>query len=247
MKSSKVQHPVRLDTDQTEQNWIKKGFVVKPGHKGKENAKNAEDRAHKENKSEWQRSLARCEKIVVFDTETTGVWAKNNYILSLSWQVLDKDLKTISKQTRYFKNPLPEDRCSHALRVNGLYNDVLEEYGTSDKKTVLEEFVGIGAGMMVGHNVTFDQKFIKSECQREGVDYTLDNTAEWFDTMEKMAPFCNIGRYHGYKNPKLSELADALDIDTGDIDFHRSESDVEVAARCLRKIVKRGLATPLPF
>ncbi|MDD6552125.1 MAG: 3'-5' exonuclease [Prevotellaceae bacterium] len=200
-----------------------------------------------QNKDEWKKFLQQSKRIVVFDTETTGVNVKNDYILSLSWQVLDSNLETIDRQTRFFNNPIPENLCARALRINGLTNDALMKLGISEKKQSLEEFIAIDPDLFIGHNVHFDQKFVKKECQRENVDFIFDKSTKWFDTMTSMIGFCNLQYSFGFKNPKLSELADALDVDTSDIDWHRSDSDVEATVRCFRKIVERGLSTPFPF
>lgn len=193
--------------------------------------------------NQWKDYLSESKKIVVFDTETTGFKPDFNYILSLSWQVLDNNLNTIDRQTRYFKNPLPESKCKGAIKVNGLTNAKLEELGTTDKKQALEEFSNIlkDATLLVGHNAKFDIGFIVSECKRAGVDSNI-NDIPVFDTMRESEKYCNLYKAsHWRKWPKLIELATMLGVETSDIDWHKSSSDVEVTARCLGNIAERGL------
>lgn len=195
------------------------------------------------NRHDWMEALKDRKRILVFDTETTGVDARNDYILSLSWQVLDNKLQKISEQTRYFKNPLPESSVRGALKVNGLTNKVLEKLGTTDKRQSLEKFVSVAKScdLLVGHNIMFDITIAESECERENLEFADDFIS--FDTMKDMRTYCLY--YHKprmRKWLKLKELTKMLDIDTTDINWHKSSSDVEATVRCLRDIIARGLA-----
>lgn len=195
------------------------------------------------NRQDWMEALKDGKRILVFDTETTGVDASNDHILSLSWQILDNKLQKISEQTRYFKNPLPESATRGALKVNGLTNKVLEKLGTTNKRQALEEFVTVARScdLLVGHNIMFDITVVKSECKRE--DLVFGDNFLSFDTMKDMRTFCLY-----YQKPrirkwlKLKELTKMLGIDTTDINWHKSSSDVEATVRCLREIAAKGYA-----
>lgn len=205
----------------------------------------AREGRREENKNSWQTLLDESMKVIVFDTETTGLDEYDNYILSLSWQVLDNHLKTIDEQTRYFENPLSERKCLEAIDINGLTNERLRELGTTDKREALLEFKEAveSCGLAVAHNANFDYIFMCSEYQRLDIDNSFLQKLDWFDTMTEMTNFCEIdGGPRRYKWPRLSELAEHLDIDTKDINYHQSSSDVEVTVRCFRKIVENGLA-----
>lgn len=75
----------------------------------------------------------------------------------------------------------------------------------------------------------------------------MEKTVPYFDTMEEMTDFCKIEYWdwdeedYEYKYPRLEELAECLNVDTSDINWHQSSSDVEVTVRCLRKIVEEKL------
>jgi len=181
-------------------------------------------------------------RYIVFDTETTGVKAAFSYILSLSWQVLGDNLETIDEQTRYFENPVPEERCQRALEVNKLTNKRLAELGTSDKKESLKEFADtvMGCDWLVAHNASFDIGFIDYEMLREDIsERKAIFKKPCFDTMKRMTEYCSDAL--GGKWPRLSELAECLSVDTSDIDWHHSASDVEVTARCFRRIVNEKI------
>ena len=187
-------------------------------------------------------------KIVVFDTETSGLCEGFNTILSLSWQVLDGNLEKVAEESRFFD--WPEDRRrveDAAIAVNGLTEERLAELGPCDKREALQEFAEVigGADLLVAHNGRFDIGFIKADASDFDLDFEFKlkfHRTPIFDTMVEMTDYCQIPGYYGeYKWPRLAELADCLGVDTEDIDWHMSASDVEVTARCFRKIVKKGL------
>ena len=210
----------------------------------KRKARAAEKKYHDTIKKEWQKYLRKVKKIVVFDTETSGLNAGTNVILSLSWQVLDNKLRKISEKTDFFDWPDDERRITdEAIHVNGLTKERLAELGTSDKAEVLQEFADVitDADLLVAHNGRFDTRFIKADAIEACVRISFQDKELW-DTMHRMTRYCAIPGYHGdYKWPRLSELADKLKIRQSDIDYHQSAADVEVTARCFRAIVQRGI------
>lgn len=187
-------------------------------------------------------------KIVVFDTETSGLCAGENVILSLSWQVLDENLKKVAEESRFFDWPEDKSRIQEkAIEVNGLTEERLAELGTCDKKAALQEFYKVvaGADLLVAHNMSFDARFIVEDASEFDLEFGFKikfHRTPRFDTMTDMTNYCRIPRGNGeYKWPRLSELASCLGIYTDDIDWHQSASDVEVTARCFRKIVEKGM------
>ena len=182
-------------------------------------------------------------KIVVFDTETSGLCAGDNVILSLSWQVLNADLEKVAEESRFFDWPRDKSRIQEkAIEVNGLTEERLAELGTTDKVAALQEFAKVidGADLLVAHNGGFDVEFVKADAMESNV--AIDLRKPMFDTMLEMTDYCQIPGYYGeYKWPRLSELASCLGVYTDDIDWHQSASDVEVTVRCFRKIVEKGL------
>ena len=95
-------------------------------------------------------------KIVVFDTETSGLCAGENVILSLSWQVLNADLEKVAEESRFFDWPKDKSRIQEkAIEVNGLTEERLAELGTCDKREALQDrswfHSGRGIGSQRGH------------------------------------------------------------------------------------------------
>lgn len=193
--------------------------------------------------SEWSRFLRQQSKIVVFDCETSGLDSSWNVILSLSWQVLDRKLRKVDEQTFYFDWPENPNKVSEgAIEVNGLTKERLAQLGTSNKADALRTFAAAvkDASLLVAHNGGFDRSFVLADAAREGI--TLDMGIPMWDTMIRMTSYCAIPRSgREYKWPKLMELAEIIKVDTADIDWHQSASDVEVTVRCFRAIVQRGI------
>ena len=193
----------------------------------------------------WSRFLRQQSRIVVFDCETSGLDSGWNVILSLSWQVLDRRLRKLDEQTFYFDWPEDPDMVSEgAIEVNGLTRERLARLGTSSKADALRTFAAAvkEASLLVAHNGSFDKAFVLADAAREGI--TLDMGIPMWDTMIRMTQYCAIPRYEygrEYKWPKLMELAEIINVDTGDIDWHQSASDVEITVRCFRKIAEKGL------
>lgn len=187
----------------------------------------------------WSDYLAKKPRIIIFDTETTGLSKDDNDILSISWQIVDtKTWEVSSSGNIYFQWPEEIERVSiKAIEINKLTKERLEELGTIDQKEGINMFAEAVANsdLVVGHNVTFDMDFVDATIKRLGM-----NPIKWptvFDTMKSMWKYCR-------KRPKLIELVHTLNIDDSDIDYHQSASDVEVTKRCFKTIASNELTTP---
>ena len=186
-------------------------------------------------------------RILFFDTETSGLDPQWNVILQLSYQIVDSDSwATLKNVNHYFSWPENKARVSYgAIEVNGLTEDFLAGQKLSERKNALEEFVKDkdSCELLVAHNLDFDKKFIIASCREEGVKFANSGWAQSYDTMKRMTNYCQIPKDwgSGYKWPKLTELADCLDIDYSHIALHDSSSDVELTKQCFKKIVNQGL------
>jgi DNA polymerase III epsilon subunit-like protein len=186
-------------------------------------------------------------RILVFDTETSGLNPQWNVILQLAYQIVDTDswatLKTIN---HYFAWPEDKARVTQeAIAVNGLTEEFLGSKQLSNRKTALEEFVKDkdSCDLLVAHNLEFDKNFIIAACREEGVKYANSGWAKSYDTMKRTTSYCQIPKAwgNGYKWPKLTELADCLYIDYSNISLHDSSGDVELTKLCFEGIVANGL------
>ena len=167
-------------------------------------------------------------KVLIFDTETSGLDAGYNVILQLSYQIVEtSDWRILKEVNHYFAWPENESRVSaEAIQVNGLTKEYLSQLQLSDKFAALSEFVTDkdSADLIVAHNIEFDKKFIIADCNETGVKYAASGWSFCYDTMKQMTSYCAIPKMYGsgYKWPKLSELAECLNINYSDIDTHNN-------------------------
>ncbi len=186
-------------------------------------------------------------KILIFDTETSGLNPGWNVILQLSYQIVDTETWYSDKVVNHYF-PWPENKyrvSEEAICVNGLSEEFLATQQLSDRKTALEEFVADkdACDLLVAHNLEFDKKFIIESCREEGVKFASSGWAQSYDTMKRTTNFCQIpkGWGNGYKWPKLTELADCLGINYSCITLHDSSGDVELTKLCFRELLCQGI------
>ena len=184
-------------------------------------------------------------RILVFDTETSGLDPQWNVILQLSYQIVDTEswaaVKTVN---HYFAWPENKARVTlEAINVNGLTEEVLSGKQLSNRKTALEEFVADkdSCDLLVAHNLEFDKKFIIASCREEGVKFASSGWSQSYDTMKRTTNYCQIPKDwgNGYKWPKLQELYKKL-FDCEFEDAHNSMSDVTATLKCFKEMRRVG-------
>ena len=167
-------------------------------------------------------------RILVFDTETSGLNPQWNVILQLSYQIDESDTWATQKTVNhYFSWPENKARVTQeAIAVNGLTEDVLASKQLSNRRSALEEFVADkdSCDLLVAHNLEFDKNFIIASCREEGVKYANSGWSKSYDTMKRTTNYCQIPKDwgNGYKWPKLTELADCLYINYSNIPFKKA-------------------------
>jgi len=165
-------------------------------------------------------------KVLVFDTETTGLPEKNNvsildtfrwpYIVQLSFIYYDSEINDIiDYYDTIIKLPenitIPED----SINIHGITNEAMREKGISIR-IALKKFNDIlkDCDIVVGHNISFDKRMIMVECIRNKISQYFtkgQNRKPEFCTMKNSKNICKIKmvNFKGeeyFKNPKLSEL-----------------------------------------
>lgn len=149
-------------------------------------------------------------KLLIFDTETTSI--KPGHICQLSYITIDassKPQKTVGKNFFITVDEMdPAAEAVHGFSLEKLYELSNGMYF----EDLIEEFINDfeEADFVIGHNVNFDIKFLKSELEDMCIDYEPKHT---FCTMQYYKDICKILRPNGqYKNPKLEEVVDFLHI-----------------------------------
>lgn len=191
-------------------------------------------------------------KIMFFDTETGGKDAKKCDILQLSYQIVEfPTFNFVKTQNFYFKRDRPAS--VEAINVNGLTDEFLAMQVLTPRNIAIKEFL-IDLSecfLLVAHCIQFDQAFIRQTCRRTHYTKRYDKVfskLQTYDTMKETADLCrlpftaprNYQKESRYKYPRLSELADFLNIDRNDINLHDSDSDVTLTIRCFAHLVEMG-------
>lgn len=191
-------------------------------------------------------------KIMFFDTETAGIEAAKFDILQLSYQITEYPaFKVVKQQNFYFKRE--RTASTEAISVNGLTDEFLANQILTPRNIAIKEFLTDleECSLLVAHCVIFDKNFIYHTCRR--THYTrrynkVFGRLQTYDTMRETAQLCRLPftaprdyqKESQYKYPRLSELADFLNINRNDINLHDSNSDVTLTFRCFAKLVEIG-------
>ena len=192
-------------------------------------------------------------KVIVFDTETTGLFnrkwniEKDNdkfpYIVQLSWICYDSyNNKIISIHDHIIKLKegikIPEE----SSKIHGI-TDAISKLRGEDIKTVILEFKRdlMSSDIVVGHNLNYDKVMISVELVRNGMVNCMKRLRkkELYCTMQHSKEICQIykqGKYGPYlKFPSLIELHEYLFNDTPK-NLHNSLIDVIITLRCFCKL-----------
>ncbi len=191
-------------------------------------------------------------KIIVFDTETSGLPSPNlsldqqPYIcefasIMLDYDSIQKKLIEISRRDLLINIPIkmPIDSAG----VHGINDDML--VGKPNFAAVADELLEYfrQADVAVAHNIAFDKRLIEIELERLGRDknFLPDQT---FDTMLESREMCNLpGKFGKLKSPRLKELHHFLFGESME-KAHEAMGDVEATVRCLQGLADRGMFNP---
>ena len=188
-------------------------------------------------------------RIIFFDTETTGLPRNYNApvsdlenwprLVQLSWIVADANGDELKVKDFIIKPDgftIPED----SSRVHGITTEIAMRDG-SPLQNVLAEFVSDldTADIIVGHNVDFDKKIVGAEFLRCNVQSkSLDKRT--ICTMKSSTNYCALPGKYGYKWPTLQELHNKLFGESFD-DAHNSLNDIKATKKCFFELQKRRI------
>lgn len=198
------------------------------------------------------------EKIIFFDTETTGVprdyqapisdtsnWPR---LVQLGWILAKVDGSVINK-------------CSYIICPNGftIPTDASNIHGVTTERAyregrnivdVLALFMqDLGkANRIVGHNIDFDKNIIASELYRLSWSYNQLLNLPTTCTMKSSVNYCKLPpfRYGEYKWPKLEELHNKLFGYTFS-GAHDAMADIEATKKCYFELIRQHVIYDYDF
>jgi DNA polymerase III epsilon subunit-like protein len=190
-------------------------------------------------------------KILVFDTETTGLpergaklqeLEKWPHVVQLSYVVYDVDknsLVTVEDDIIKLENMvIPEE----STKIHGITQEISQNQGIPIRDAILKFAVYLEkCQMYIGHNITFDKNIIIVELSRLGYNniFKQHNLIEYC-TMKMSVNFMKLphekprGR-EKYKYPKLIELYERL-FNERPGNLHNALTDVMCTLRCFYKL-----------
>jgi DNA polymerase-3 subunit epsilon len=191
-------------------------------------------------------------KVLVFDTETTGLptdynapaheSAKWPHIVQLSFLLYDTDQKTVLDYSDYIVRVDPAVEIPPAsIAIHKITRERCEQEGLP-MPVVLAEFITVlaEADLIIGHNITFDKKMLLAEMYRHqptAAVLQIFQSVPEFCTMKRTVELCKIpvvnkttGKTYN-KWPTLSELHNTLFQNTP-IGTHNAMADVLICLRC---------------
>jgi len=197
-------------------------------------------------------------KILVFDTETTGLQEKGAsiyeksrwpYIIQLSYILYDISNNSTFIKNNYIKLDNSIVISQESFNIHNISRDILDSQGINivDALKEFNNYLKL-CDIVVGHNISFDKRLIFVECFRHNIcqNFTQFKNNQQihkseFCTMKNTTEFCKLERlgvsnkvYN--KQPKLSELYSLLfPNDPIPNDLHNSLIDVAMTLRCYLK------------
>ena len=186
--------------------------------------------------------------LLVFDTETSGLGAEDRPV-ELGYIRLDNGL-----ETRAHSALLKSVTEIHpkASEVNGITMERLLAEGKDPKKE-LEDFFNVfrqaieDQGVVLAHNASFDVKMLNRLARDVNIESPL-TLSSVFCTMKNSTNQCQLEpfRFGSWKYPKLSELADELNVVYDSSVLHGAIQDCRLTARCYVEAAKKGWWSPQP-
>jgi DNA polymerase III epsilon subunit family exonuclease len=176
-------------------------------------------------KSEISSTLLKDTEFSVLDVETTGLSARNNRVIEIGI-VKVKNLKIVDKYTTLI-NP-GCDIPYFITQFTGIANsDVAYSPSFYDTAEEIEEF--IGDSVICGHNLSFDEGFLRYEFLRNGFEPLSNLNICTLKLARKIFP--------SLKSKSLGSVTEYLGVKN--IDSHRALSDAEATAQILIKLIKK--------
>ena len=197
-------------------------------------------------------------KLLVFDTETTGLPPKGErfvnkanleqwpHTVQFSYVIYDTDTNKLLKTYDSIIKLRPGVIITEESYTFHHISNKMSETKGADVNAVLREFLADCAqvDMLVGHNISFDYNMVKAEMMRYAAAYISEDTKmlaskRMYCTARETYGYCSIPAINWkgekyFKYPTLKELYQKLFEETPQ-NLHNSLNDVLVTLRCVVK------------
>ena len=196
-------------------------------------------------------------KILVFDTETTGLPSDRNasirdvtkwpHIIQLSYILYDIDMKkTLCCVDDIIKLDDNVEISEKSIELHKITRSISNRKGILISEAINNfNMVLETADVVVAHNLSFDKKMIMVECVRLNMKQYFTNSSgkgvKEYCSMKNSVGICKIERVNSkgekyYKYPSLSELHNYL-FGHYPENVHDSMADVLICLRCYYKMI----------
>ena len=189
--------------------------------------KNARNRLRKVALTEMTDDSVLKSKVIVIDTETTGIDSDKDELLQVSI-ISDKG---ITLYNNYFK-PKYTKSWKSAQAVNGISPEMTVNCSHIDCEVAKINAIISSADTIIGYNIYFDLNFLAA------VGCEPSEKAKIIDVMKGFAElYDECSDYHGrYKCQKLSTCANYYGYDWGDSNAHNSLADCLATLFCYKRL-----------
>ena len=192
-------------------------------------------------------------RVLVFDTETTGLFpprneiAKYPYIVQISWFIYDYGDNKIKSMNDHIIKLAPNMVIpQQSIDVHGITNEIMNTRGIDIQETLFRFVSDIKTcAMIIAHNINFDKRVINVELMRNGFSKSLTELRrKEFCTMKKGMDVCKLTMQSYYskkripKFPRLTELHDKL-FEKSPKNIHNALIDILMCFRCYYKMTQK--------
>ena len=194
-------------------------------------------------------------RVLVFDTETTGLPPKNTpvnhvdkwpHIIQLSWAIYNDENQQVEDEQDYIISIGTHIPISpESVAIHGITSEYSRAKGVAIEVALFDfKRASDRCGMIVAHNLDFDMNMVKVEAHRNKMFHFRFPNIE-FCTMKEGTKMCQIKKMWddgtvSLKYPKLVELyrylyGDDVPEPQG---LHNAKVDVDVCLKCFTQMTK---------
>jgi DNA polymerase-3 subunit epsilon len=200
-------------------------------------------------------------RILIFDTETTGLPPRNTptnqtdkwpHIVQLSWTIYNDETKQIEEEKDDIISLGTHIQIStESIAIHGITSELSRARGVAIEVALFDfKRAANRCGKMVAHNLEFDKNMLLVEFYRNRMFHIVFPPVEYC-TMKQGTPICKIQKVWNdgsisLKYPRLIELYHALygaDVPSPE-GLHNAKVDVDVCLKCyvkMMEILKSGV------